>query len=175
MRPTDDTAFYRGGWSGGAARSGRTGKPAETFIKPNTSRDTASASPVGSYGGRWASEVWLTWPASGPEDAALARLGLNIELGETRVNRAVLERLGGPRSVVRVLSPGVPNTAQELRLVAREMARVSADRIILVTSKPHSRRVRATWRAARLETALAADEFARRAPVGNASRRSPAY
>ena len=99
------------------------------------------------YGGRWAPEVWLTRPANGPEDAALSRLGLDIELGDTSANRAVLERLGVPKSAVHVLSPGVRNTAQELRLVAREMARTGADRVILVTSKPHSRRVRATWRA----------------------------
>ena len=63
------------------------------------------------------------------------------------VNRAVLERLGVPSGAIRMLSPGVQNTVDELRLVAREMARGGADRVILVTSKPHSRRVRATWRA----------------------------
>lgn len=99
------------------------------------------------YGAGWAPEVWLSRPSSPAEEAALARLGLDISLGDNVANRAVLERLGVPALAIRVLSPGVRNTTEELRLVAREMARVGAGRVILVTSKPHSRRVRATWRA----------------------------
>jgi uncharacterized SAM-binding protein YcdF (DUF218 family) len=99
------------------------------------------------HGGRWAPEVWLTRASSPAEEAALASLGLDPGTGDNSVNRAVLERLGVPPKAIRVLTPGVRNTAEELRLVAREMARVGADRVILVTSKPHSRRVRATWRA----------------------------
>jgi uncharacterized SAM-binding protein YcdF (DUF218 family) len=99
------------------------------------------------YGEKWAPEVWLARPASGPEQAVLDRLGLDIEVGDNSMNRAVLERLGVPPGAIRVLSPGVQNTSEEMRLVAREMARVAGDRVILVTSKPHSRRVRATWRA----------------------------
>jgi uncharacterized SAM-binding protein YcdF (DUF218 family) len=99
------------------------------------------------YQAKWAPEVWLTRASSPAEEAALARLGLDTELGDNRMNRAVLERMGVPPAAIRVLSPGVRNTAEELRLVAREMARTGAARVILVTSKPHSRRVRATWHA----------------------------
>ena len=63
------------------------------------------------------------------------------------MNREVLERLGVPSPAIRVLRDGVLNTADEVRLVARELERVGASRVILVTSKPHSRRVRAIWRA----------------------------
>ena len=48
------------------------------------------------YEAKWAPEVWLTRAASGPEEAALARLGLNTEIGDTPVNRVVLKRLGVP-------------------------------------------------------------------------------
>lgn len=99
------------------------------------------------YRAGWAPEVWLSRPSSPAEEAALARLGLDISLGDNFANRAVLERLGVPAGAIRVLSPGARNTTEELHLVAREMARAGADRVILVTSKPHSRRVRATWRA----------------------------
>ena len=99
------------------------------------------------YRAGWAPEVWLSRGSSPAEEAALTRLGIDIESGDHAVNRAVLERLGVPAGAIRLLSPGVRNTVEEVRLVAAEMARVGADRVILVTSKPHSRRVRATWHA----------------------------
>ena len=62
-------------------------------------------------------------------------------------NRAVLERLGVPAAAIRVLSRPAQNTAQEVQVIAEELQRVGGGQVILVTSKPHSRRVRATWRA----------------------------
>ena len=62
-------------------------------------------------------------------------------------SRAVLERLGVPPAAIRVLSQPAENTAEEVRVIARELQRVGGGEVILVTSKPHSRRVRATWRA----------------------------
>ena len=93
----------------------------------------------------WASEVWLSRTSRPPEEAALARLGLQFA-GEEIHNAEVLERLGVPSKAIRVLNEGVRNTAEEVDLIARELRRVGGDRIILVTSKPHSRRVRATWK-----------------------------
>jgi len=93
-----------------------------------------------------ASEIWLTRSVRSAEEEALTRLGLQIVREET-YNREVLERLGVPATAVRLLNGEVRNTAQELRLVARELQRVGGGRVILVTSKPQSRRVRATWRA----------------------------
>lgn len=52
-----------------------------------------------------------------------------------------------PPGAIRDLHPPVKNTADEVRLVARELQRVGGDGVILVTSKPHSWRVRVTWRA----------------------------
>ena len=94
----------------------------------------------------WAPEVWLTQPLQPAEEAALDELGIR-RCGEEAMNREVLERLGVPSPAIRVLRDGVLNTADEVRLVARELERVGASRVILVTSKPHSRRVRAIWRA----------------------------
>jgi uncharacterized SAM-binding protein YcdF (DUF218 family) len=93
-----------------------------------------------------APEVWLTKEVVGPEEQALDRLGVALVRGEA-YNRAVLERLGVKPEAIRVLAAGVWNTADEMRLVAVELDRVGGNRVIIVTSKAHSRRVRATWAA----------------------------
>jgi len=98
------------------------------------------------YQAGWAREVWLTRGVVLDEVVALERLGIEI-VGEDAYNREVLERLGVPPGAIRVLHPRVRNTADEVRLIAGEARRVGGDRVILVTSKAHSRRVRATWRA----------------------------
>jgi uncharacterized SAM-binding protein YcdF (DUF218 family) len=94
----------------------------------------------------WASEVWLIRARAPAEEAALARLGIEVA-GSESLNRRVLERLGVPMEVIRVLDKGVQNTVQEVQLIARELGRMGGSCVILVTSKPHSRRLRATWGA----------------------------
>jgi uncharacterized SAM-binding protein YcdF (DUF218 family) len=94
----------------------------------------------------WTSEVWLTRPPQDAGDIALGQLGIQLP-NEAVYNRAVLDRLGVPAAAIRVLSRPAQNTAQEVQVIAEELQRVGAGRVILVTSKPHSRRVRATWRA----------------------------
>lgn len=94
----------------------------------------------------WAPEVWVVREVGRAEEGVLARLGVQV-IGEDTYNREVLERLGVPPGAIRLLSEGAQNTVEEVRLIAREVGRIGGDRVILVTSKPHSRRVRATWRA----------------------------
>jgi uncharacterized SAM-binding protein YcdF (DUF218 family) len=94
----------------------------------------------------WTSEVWLTRPPQDAGDAALRQLGIQVP-NEEVYNRAVLERLGVPVTAIRVLGRPAQNTAQEVQVIAEELQRVGGGQVILVTSKPHSRRVRATWRA----------------------------
>lgn len=98
------------------------------------------------YGQGWAPEVWLTSEIRTAEESALNRLGVPVVRGEA-YNREVLQRLGVPPRAVHLLSDRVQNTVDEVRLVADELRRDGADRVILVTSKTHSRRVRATWSA----------------------------
>lgn len=93
----------------------------------------------------WAQEVWLTTTARSEEEAAMARLGLLVIRGEV-ANRDVLQRLGIPHEAIHVLPDGIRNTEEEVKLVARELERVGGDRVILVSSKPHTRRLRAIWR-----------------------------
>jgi uncharacterized SAM-binding protein YcdF (DUF218 family) len=94
----------------------------------------------------WAPEVWLTRGRAPAEEAALARMGLEVYGVET-INRQVLERLGVPADAIRLLREGAQNTVEEVQLIARELGRMGGSRVILVTSKPHSRRLRATWGA----------------------------
>lgn len=94
----------------------------------------------------WAPEVWITKPARPAEEEALAELGVRV-IGEETYNRQVLDRLGVPTEAIRLLSDGVQNTVEEVQLIAKELERIAGDRVILVTSKPHSRRLRTTWRA----------------------------
>ena len=96
--------------------------------------------------GGWAREVWLTKEVRSAEDLALDRLGIPLLRGEA-LNREVLERMGVPPGAIRLMSEGVQNTVDELRLVATELRRNGGGPVIIVTSKAHSRRVRATWSA----------------------------
>ena len=93
-----------------------------------------------------APEVWLTKEVVRPEELALDRLGVAVVRDEV-YNRAVLERLGVKREAIHLLGDGIWNTADEVRLVASELGRNHGERVIIVTSKSHSRRVRATWSA----------------------------
>jgi len=93
-----------------------------------------------------APEVWLTREVVGPEEQALDRLGVAVVRGEA-YNREVLERLGVKPEAIGLLSDGVWNTVDEVRLIAGALGRAGGDRVIIVTSKTHSRRVRATWAA----------------------------
>lgn len=92
----------------------------------------------------WAGEVWLTRAALPEEELALAGLGIKVP-GEEVYNRQVLERLGVKRAVIHLLRDRVQNTVEEVQIVVRELRRVGGERVILVTSKAHTRRVRATW------------------------------
>ena len=98
------------------------------------------------YHQKWAPEVWVTKEVRTAEEATLDRLGVPVVRGDA-LNREVLQRLGVPPAAVHLLSDRVRNTADEVRLVADQLRRNGADQVILVTSKTHSRRVRATWSA----------------------------
>lgn len=94
----------------------------------------------------WAREVWLTPGRVSDEDVALLRLGIDRP-PETAYSRLVLEHLGVSPNSIRELKGSTANTAEEVRAVGRELAAVGGDRVILVTSKYHTRRVKALWRA----------------------------
>jgi uncharacterized SAM-binding protein YcdF (DUF218 family) len=89
-------------------------------------------------------EVWLTQSALHAEDNEMIKLGIHV-IREHEYSRQVLDRLGVPPAFIRVIDGRVDNTAQEVSVVAREMRRVGGKRVILITSKYHTRRVRVIW------------------------------
>jgi uncharacterized SAM-binding protein YcdF (DUF218 family) len=117
------------------------------------------------YKGAWATEVWLTKEARTAEEQALDRLGVPVIRGEV-YNREVLERLGVKPEAIRLLGDDVQNTVDEMRLIAGELGRYGEDRVIIVTSKAHSRRVRATWAAIVGVSPRAIVRYAREEPYG---------
>jgi len=111
----------------------------------------------------FAREVWLTEGGYTEEDAALEELG--IERTPDHVySRRVLEREGVPAEAIRILSGHNSNTADEVRLVSRQMQAAGGDRVILVTSKSHSRRVKVLWHSLAGDHHQASVRYATRDP-----------
>lgn len=93
----------------------------------------------------WAPEVWLTTDYARGTENAFERLGVPHP-NESESNRLVLEKLGVPAPAIRVLPTPVRNTAEELTEVAAALRETNGDRVIIVSSPPHTRRVRTIWR-----------------------------
>lgn len=110
-----------------------------------------------------APEVWLTNEVRTAEELALDHLGVPVVRREV-YNREALERLGVRPEAIRRLNDRIWNTADEVRVVAAELRRAGGDRVILVTSKVHSRRVRATWAALVGDSPRAVVRYAREEP-----------
>ena len=93
-----------------------------------------------------APEIWVTCSYDPDEERAFRRLRIQSTPDEA-TTADVLERLGVPAGSIRVLDPPIRNTDEEIRLVAEELGRTKSDQVIIVTSKSHTRRVKAIWRA----------------------------
>jgi len=115
----------------------------------------------------WAPEVWLTRAIRPALEEALDQLGIEFVRGEA-YNREVLERLGVSAKAIRVLKKGVRNTAEEVQAISEELKRVGGNGVIIVTSKPHTRRVRAIWRALGGDTPEVIVRYAREDPFNPA-------
>lgn len=91
----------------------------------------------------YASEVWLTHSSEPGE--SLEAMGIRYE-GEEVYSTRVLIHEGVPASAIHVLDPPIVNTADEMRVISAAVDREKDRSVILVTSKPHTRRVRLLWR-----------------------------
>jgi uncharacterized SAM-binding protein YcdF (DUF218 family) len=92
----------------------------------------------------WAPEVWLTTDDGRGIESAFARLGIPHP-SETDYDRQVLAKLGVPAQSIRVLPVPIRNTVDELTEVAATLRQAGEDRVIIITSPPHTRRVRTIW------------------------------
>lgn len=91
----------------------------------------------------YVAQVWVMRP-QGPAEQ-LRDLGIAY-VGEEFYNQKALMALGVPSDAIRVLEKQTGNTEDELTEVARLLRQEGADKVIVVTTKPHTRRVRAIWR-----------------------------
>jgi uncharacterized SAM-binding protein YcdF (DUF218 family) len=94
------------------------------------------------YRAGMAPEIWLTRPWHPP---AIDQLGVNFKSEEV-YSEEVLVHEGVPASAVRIFGPIISNTESEVRAIGEEMRRSGVNRVIIVTSPPHTRRVRTLWR-----------------------------
>jgi uncharacterized SAM-binding protein YcdF (DUF218 family) len=90
-----------------------------------------------------AREVWLTRPLQ--PGAAMQQLHLPYA-GEEQYSRMVLIDRGVPPAAIRTLTPQINNTADELKAVFDELHSQPDTTVAVITSKAHTRRVRATWK-----------------------------
>jgi len=91
-----------------------------------------------------AASVWLTQAVLDENDLELTRLGISRK-EEYIYSKEVLERLGVPAAAIQVLPHPVRNTAEEVQCIAQTAAASHLRKVILVTSKYHTRRVKILW------------------------------
>lgn len=91
----------------------------------------------------YAPEVWLT--RTSEPGASLKALGIPFE-GEEVYSARVLVHEGVPAGAIHVLETPIVNTADEMRVISQALEQESDRSVILVTTKPHTRRVRLLWR-----------------------------
>lgn len=91
----------------------------------------------------YAPEVWLTRTSEPGE--SLKAMGISIE-GEEIYSARVLIHEGVPADAIRVIEMPIVNTADEMRVISQALQREKDRSVILVTSKPHTRRVGLLWR-----------------------------
>lgn len=95
------------------------------------------------YQAGYSDQVWISPPISPAEE--LKEMNINY-LGEDFYNEKVLLARGVPPEVIHILENPDANTEEEVRQVSSELAANNLHSAIVVTSKPHTRRVRAMWR-----------------------------
>jgi uncharacterized SAM-binding protein YcdF (DUF218 family) len=91
----------------------------------------------------YAPQVWLTH--STEPGATLAKLSVPYQ-GEDAYDRLILIHEGIPESAIRVLEPPIVNTADEMATIGQALSGANPRRVILVTSKVHTRRTQLLWK-----------------------------
>ena len=91
----------------------------------------------------YAPQVWLTH--STEPGATLSLLSVPYR-GEDVYDRLILLHEGVPESAIHVLDPPIVNTADEMTAISLALSHGNPRRVILVTSKVHTRRTRTLWK-----------------------------
>jgi len=95
------------------------------------------------YRAGYALEVWLTH--SSEPGKSLQEMGLKYR-GEEDYNREILIHEGVPPAAIHILEPPILNTADEVVAIKCALNAAPLHTVIIVTSKPHTRRVHTLWR-----------------------------
>ena len=91
----------------------------------------------------YAKEIWLTHP--GALSDALKQFGIRYP-SEADRNYQVLRKRGVPAKAIHILESSILNTADELDVISAALQDTGSQSVIVVTDKPHTRRVYTLWR-----------------------------
>ena len=91
----------------------------------------------------YAKEIWLTHP--GALSDALKQFGIRYPSEDDR-NYQVLRKRGVPAKAIHILESSILNTADELDVISAALQDTGSQSVIVVTDKPHTRRVYTLWR-----------------------------
>ena len=91
----------------------------------------------------YAKHVWLT--RSSEPGAAMAQLSIPYT-GEESYEKQILLHEGVPEEAIQVLDPSIVNTADEMKTIGSALRKDHQRSVIIVTSKVHTRRVKALWK-----------------------------
>jgi uncharacterized SAM-binding protein YcdF (DUF218 family) len=95
------------------------------------------------YNGGYADQIWISPPISPADDLKSMNIAF---LGEDFYNEKVLIAQGVPADSIRILDRPAANTEAEVRQTVEELRALNYHSVIIVTSMPHTRRVRTIWR-----------------------------
>jgi uncharacterized SAM-binding protein YcdF (DUF218 family) len=90
-----------------------------------------------------AEQVWISPPVSPVDELKAMHISF---LGEDFYNEKVLIAQGVPPDAIRILDRPDENTEAEVRQISEDLHKLQFHSAIIVTSKPHTRRVRTIWR-----------------------------
>jgi uncharacterized SAM-binding protein YcdF (DUF218 family) len=94
------------------------------------------------YRAGYAGQVWISQPISPAEELKTMNIYF---LGEDFYNEKVLLARGVPADAIQILEHPSANTEEEVREISETMRRDNFHSVIVITSKPHTRRVRTIW------------------------------
>jgi uncharacterized SAM-binding protein YcdF (DUF218 family) len=95
------------------------------------------------YGQKAAPQVWVTQPEGPAEELAQMHIPF---VGEDFYSQRVLMAQGVPALSIRILPDATSNTASEIGEVSTIARQSDIHTVVIVTSAPHTRRVRAIWK-----------------------------
>ena len=95
------------------------------------------------YQAGYADQVWISPPVSPVDELKAMHISF---LGEDFYNEKVLIAQRVPPDAIRILDRPDENTEAEVRQIVEDLRPLKFHSVIIVTSKPHTRRVRTIWR-----------------------------